>query len=116
MRQKNTFDVGPQSVNYVEEDAVLLCCEASYPMGGFVAAQFIAKDPTRTDDRNRSDAVGVAYICRWQVRTAAILDLPVVRARSTFHYHYPYSIRDKLINALRNLRYKMASDTGAADT
>ena len=47
MRQKNTFDIGPQSVNYVEEDTILLCCEASFPVSGFVAVQFIARDPTQ---------------------------------------------------------------------
>jgi hypothetical protein len=45
--QKKTFDVGQQVVNHIENDAVLLCCEASYPIGGFVAAQFILKDPAR---------------------------------------------------------------------
>ena len=44
---KNTFEVGQQSIDYVMDDAILLCCEASLPVGGFVAAQFIIKDPTQ---------------------------------------------------------------------
>lgn len=44
MLPKNTFTVGPPTISYVESDAVLLCCEASHPIGGFVAAQFIIKN------------------------------------------------------------------------
>jgi hypothetical protein len=43
---KNTFELGDQTINYVDNDAILLCCEPSFPLGGFVAAQFIIKNPT----------------------------------------------------------------------
>jgi len=46
MRITNSFQIGPQTISYVEDDAILLCCGASLPIGGFVAAQFIVRDTT----------------------------------------------------------------------
>ena len=91
MSAKNTFEIEAQTIDYVENDAILLCCEPSFVMGGFVAAQFIIKNHGSRVTESISPYWGLATFaggrfvlqpyttCPWCKRKLPSIDITPVR-------------------------------------
>jgi len=92
MIYKGAFEIGQQLIDYVMDDAILLCCEASIPVGGFVAAQFIIKDSTQRATEIVNAYWGLATfaggrfvlqphtICPWCKRTLPNIHITPIRS------------------------------------